>query len=167
MDRCVVRCTVSFWLAMIRQRDRGSSSGNQKRGLTNGGGFHCQRRGWITLTTLLRRHARVTGGVQCPRTLCPPCRRTNQYFRGAICKLFALLTLHGRLNVTAAARLLCLSRSFASSLAGHLVDLGYVKRMRGYGDCREVYFSPTAAGRMVDATMRCRIQREAMTRRSD
>ena len=81
-------------------------------------------------------------------------------------QLLALLTLNGRLNITAAARLLCLSRSFTSSLAGHLVDLGYAKRMRGYSDCREVYFCPTAAGRMVDATMRCRIQMEAMTRQS-
>ena len=74
-------------------------------------------------------------------------------------QLLALLTLHGRLNITTAARLLCLSQSFTSNLAGHLVDLGCVKRMRGYGDCREVYIFPTATGRTVDATMRCRIQR--------
>ena len=82
-------------------------------------------------------------------------------------QLLALLTLNGRLNITAAARLLCLSRSFTSSLAGHLVDLGYAERMKGYSDCREVYLFPTAAGRMVDATMRCRIQREAMARLPD
>jgi len=65
----------------------------------------------------------------------------------------ALLTLHGRLNITAAARLLCLSQRFTSRLAGHLVDLGYAKRMKGHGDCREVYFSQLI--RVERLTQRC------------
>jgi DNA-binding MarR family transcriptional regulator len=74
-------------------------------------------------------------------------------------QLLALLVVHGSLRLSDAARLMCLSQSFTSTLASHLVQLGYAERVRReMGDHREVYLFPTDTGRGVDATMRRRIQ---------
>lgn len=72
-------------------------------------------------------------------------------------QLLALLVVHERLNITAAARLMGLSGACMSRLVNCLVDLGYALREMDSNDRRIRHIFPTAAGRALDAAMRCRI----------